>query len=129
MVGVIIISESKAAVEQLRTVKRVLGKRTLPHIEPVVIKSDFSARTLKSKINTAINKVKSPDGVLILTELYGTTQCNVCLDFIHTDQVELISGYNLPMLIKAATKHESSTLKKLAKEVKAAGEKYIKWVK
>ena len=129
MVGIIVISESKAATEMLKTVRKVLGKKSLKGMTSLVIKSDFSARTLKSKINKLIKQMDAKQGTLILSELYGSTQSNVCLDFIQNGHIELVCGYNLPMLIKAATVNHNGSLSKVATQVRNAGKKYIKRIR
>ncbi len=126
MIGVIIISESKAAAEMLKSVEHVLGKRKVKGMFPLVIKSNFEKRTLKAKINALIKKINADSGVVIMSEIFGSTQTNVCLDFLDKNSIELICGYNLPMLIKAATINGSTNLAKFAKEVSHAGQKYIK---
>src|SRR5688572_22557790 len=111
MVGVIVISESKAAYEQLKTVKKALGRRGIQGVIPLAIRSDFTRRTLTERVNHAIRSLKSPSGVIILTELYGSTQTNVCLDLVQEGFVEIISGYNLNMLLKAAALNRSLELR------------------
>lgn len=112
----------------IKTVQRVLGKDATNGIFSLVIKSNFSPRTLKSKINKMIKDIKADKGILIMTELYGSTQCNVCLDFVHKGQIELICGYNLPMLLKAATINHDSSLAQITAKICDTGKKYIKCV-
>lgn len=126
MVGVIVISESKSAPELLKTVQRVLGQKRLPGIESLVIKSSHEQRTLQTKLNKAIKKIGADKGILILNELYGSTQCNICKDFISANSIELVTGYNLPMLIRVATNNQKASLRDLAKMAVDAGQKYIK---
>jgi mannose PTS system EIIA component len=129
MVAVLVISEGKTAVEMLRGVKKVLGKRVLKGMEAICLKSSFTKRTLQSKLNKIINKHLENDGVLILTDIYGSTQSNVCCSLLEKGQIELLSGYNMPMLIKAATLNQKSSLKELAKHLTDTGKKYIKHYK
>jgi len=126
MIGVIIISENNAATEMLKTVQKVLGKNSLKNIKSLVIKSNYNTRTLKSKINKSIMQFKTHNGILLMTELYGSTQSNVCKDFLQKGFIEMITGYNLPMLIKVATLNQNSTLPQLILKLKDAGKKYIK---
>lgn len=129
MVGIIVISESRACVEMLKTVQTIVGKKATTGIVPLVIKSNFTKRTLTSKINGIIKKIHADDGVLIMNEIYGSTQSNVCLDFLHADQVEMICGYNLPILLKAAMLHDHAVLGDLVEQLQVTGKKYIRCFK
>lgn len=126
MVGVIVISENKTASEYLKTLRRLLGSKQVKGIESLVIRSNFDTRTLKAKLNRMIRKLNADEGILILNDLYGSTQCNICKEFIQKNAIELITGYNLPMLVKVATLNQSVSLKDLAKQALDAGQKYMK---
>jgi PTS system mannose-specific IIA component len=127
VVEVIVISENRTAVEMLKTVHKVLGARAVRNIHPLVIKSNYSPRKVSVLIEARVRAARRRiDGVLLLTEVFGSTQSNLCLSLLETGNIRLISGYNLPMLIKAATLNQSATLKKLVPELKSVGRKYIR---
>ena len=65
------------------------------------------------------------DGVLVLTDMFGGTPSNICLSFHDPGRVEIVTGLNLPMLIKLATLDEKMTLKELAVFVKDYGRRNI----
>lgn len=109
----------------LSTVERALGRGMVKGIVPVVIRSDFTKRSLTEKVNRAIRKIAAKDGVIILTELYGSTQCNICRDLLIKGEVEMVSGYNMPMLIKAATLNQEKSLAELVKILCQTAKKYI----
>jgi PTS system mannose-specific IIA component len=71
--------------------------------------------------------VQSPDGVLILTDMFGGTPSNLGLTFLETNRVEIITGVNLPMLIKLAHLQSSSDLLGVAREMREIGRNAI-WV-
>ncbi len=125
MVGIIVISESKASREMLKTVKKVLGQQTLEGVVPLVMDASLKCPERQRRIVGTIKKLKTHDGVLILTELCGSTQNNVCVDFLKQGKIEIISGYNLPMLIKVATLNQSLSVSKIATEIAKSGKKYI----
>lgn len=126
MVGVLLISEGKAGDDMIKTVRRVLGRKKLKGFAALTIKSDLNQKSLKTKIAHQITKLKADKGVLLLTELYGSTQSNLCRQFLKKGQVELVTGFNLPMIIKAATLNEESSLGRVSKAVADAGQKYIR---
>ena len=126
MVGVIVISESRASAEMLKTLEKVLGKSSLQKIEAVTIRSDFSQVTLKNSLSEALCKIGAGHPVIIFTELYGSTQSNVCREFLVKDEIEMIAGYNFPMLLKAAMLNQTASLQELIKQVCLTGKKCIK---
>lgn len=125
MVGIIVISESKASREMLKTVKKVLGEKSLDGIIPLVMDASLGCLERKKRIVKTIKKLNTRNGLLIMTELYGSTQNNVCVDFLKKKKVKLISGYNLPMLIKAATLNQVMAPAQIASEIMKSGKKYI----
>jgi PTS system mannose-specific IIA component len=71
--------------------------------------------------------VRGEEGVLILTDMFGGTPSNLGMTFLETDRVEVITGVNLPMLIKLAGLRNSSNLLAVAKEMQDHGRSAI-WV-
>jgi len=76
-------------------------------------------------IEKALERVKTPDGVLILTDMFGGTPTNICSTFLDEDNVEIVTGVNLPMLIKFAQMGEGQKLSAAAKAVKEQGQSSI----
>jgi mannose PTS system EIIA component len=54
----------------------------------------------KDKVRAALARLDQGDGVLILTDMYGGTPCNVALSFLQTGKVEVLTGVNLPMVVR-----------------------------
>ena len=79
----------------------------------------------KKKINQAIKRVDQKNGVLIFTDMFGGTPSNISFTFLKENQVEIITGVNLPMLIKFASLQRSNNLKEVAKKVVEQGRKNI----
>ncbi|MCP5464110.1 MAG: hypothetical protein H7A33_03705 [Deltaproteobacteria bacterium] len=130
MIAIIVISENKAAENMLKTVSKVLGKRQLKNMKSVILKSHFKMETLNNKLHKALLKYKDADGILLLTELYGSTQSTVCQSFLRKNKIDLLSGYNLAMLLKAASLNTKKlTLSDLVKELKKTGRDFIKQIK
>jgi PTS system mannose-specific IIA component len=78
-----------------------------------------------SMIEKAIERVRTPDGVLILTDMFGGTPTNISSTFLDQDKVEVVTGVNLPMLIKFAQMGEGQTLSSAARIVKEQGQSSI----
>ena len=79
----------------------------------------------KKKINQAIKRVDQKNGVLIFTDMFGGTPSNISFTFLKTNQVEIITGVNLPMLIKFVSLQRSNNLKDVARKVVEQGRKNI----
>ena len=83
------------------------------------------ADTLRKKIVEAVKSVDQKQGVLILTDMFGGTPSNLSYSLLEEGKIEVISGVNLPMLIKAVNSREQSTLSELAETLEAYGKKSI----
>ena len=80
---------------------------------------------LREKIAAGIKKVDKKKGVLILTDMFGGTPSNLSYSFLEEGQVEVISGVNLPILIKAVDIQKDMELSELAQHLEAFGKKSI----
>ena len=76
-------------------------------------------------IEKALERVRGPEGVLILTDMFGGTPTNISSTFLDPGKVEVVTGVNLPMLIKFAQIGEGQTLATAAKVVKEQGQSSI----
>src|SRR4051812_41882087 len=81
----------------------------------------------RDELSKAIERVRGDSGVLVLTDMFGGTPSNVGMTFLETDRVEVITGVNLPMLIKLASLARSQDLLAVAREMRDHGRSAI-WV-
>lgn len=126
MVEILVISENNTAAEMLKTVHKVLGPHSVKCMHSLVIKSNYSSERVCTLVQNKIRSIRqNVDGILILTEVFGTTQSNLCMTLLERDDVRLVTGYNLPMLIKAATLNQNTPLKQLTSQLLSVGRKYI----
>lgn len=102
----------------------ILGERP-EAMTAVSIDLKENADKLRNKIADAIKKLKSDDGILILTDMFGGTPSNLSYSFLEEGRIEVISGVNLPILIRAATARKNQTLSELAANLEAFGKKSI----
>ena len=84
-----------------------------------------NAEKLRKKISDGIKKVDQNEGVLILTDMFGGTPSNLSYTFLEEGRVEVVSGVNLPMLVKALNTRGKQDLAHLAATVEAFGKKSI----
>lgn len=124
MVGVILVAHCNLAHELVAVLESIVGK--VEQLQPIVFASDFTPDTAHKKISTAIKKNNTGDGVLILTDMFGGTPSNISLSFLEENMVEVVTGVNLPMLIRMITlRNNKLTLAELAADLQSYGKRNI----
>ena len=123
MVGILLVTHPHLGDEFIRSAELICGK--FPYLAGVSIDTQKGVEEIRQEIAAAIRKVDTGDGVLILTDMFGGTPSNMSLAFLRDGQVEVLTGLNLPMLIKIASCREGRKLGDLARLVKEAGQKNI----
>jgi len=124
MVGVIIAAHGNLAQELLETTEFIVGK--VEDIMAISIDPSKDVKRLKASIAKAIRQVDHGDGVIILTDMFGGTPSNMTLAFLEEGKVDVITGMNLPMLIRLCQCRSSGeTLEEVAHEVVQYGKKSI----
>ena len=118
MIGGIIVSHGKLAEELLNSLTIILGE--VVNMEAISI-GWYDER----KINQSLKRVDQKNGVLIFTDMFGGTPSNLSFSFLKDDRIEIITGVNLPMLIKFVSHQRSNKLKEVAKKVVEQGKKNI----
>ena len=122
-IGGVIVSHGRLAGELLAAAETVVGE--LKHIAAVSIGWNDDVETAKDEISKAIKKVSTGNGVLLLTDMFGGTPTNISAMFIADGQIEIVTGVNLPMVIKLASQHKEMSLLEMAEEVEAQGKQSI----
>jgi PTS system mannose-specific IIA component len=123
MVGIIIVTHGQLARELTLITEFITGK--VVGIEAVTTDPKMSVDEIKEDISRAVKKVDQGNGVLILTDMFGGTPSNISLSFLEEKKVEILSGVNLPMLLKLSTYQGSKSLSELADFIKSYGQKNI----
>ncbi|MDD8031488.1 MAG: PTS sugar transporter subunit IIA [Acidobacteriota bacterium] len=123
MIGGVIVSHGRLAEELLNALTIILGEA--PNIEAISIGWYDDVEESKKKINQSLKKVDQKNGVIIFTDMFGGTPSNLSFSFLADNKVEIITGVNLPMLIKFVSLQRSNNLKEVAKKVVEQGKKNI----
>jgi len=123
MVGVIIVTHGQVGVEMLRTAQEIVGR--IERAEAVTIEAAEKIERARTKIEAAIKRVSTGAGVLILTDMFGGTPSNLGLSFLDKGALEVVTGVNLPMLIKLPSLREGTSLRELADRLSKYGQKNI----
>ncbi len=130
--GVVVVTHGQLATELVNSAEMIVGD--LPHFTAVSIGWHDDVEHAKDEIGRAIARVQGsaggtkedPAGVLVLTDMFGGTPANLAVTFV-SPQVEIITGVNLPMLIKLARTSKQGDLLTLAREMREDGRNAI-WV-
>lgn len=122
-IGGVIVSHGQVANELLAATEAVVGD--LSHITAVSIGWHDDVEMAKAEIERAIAQVSSGNGVLVLTDMFGGTPTNISAMFLKENEVEIVTGVNLPMVIKLASNNKEISLHELAKEVEDQGKEAI----
>jgi PTS system mannose-specific IIA component len=123
MIGGLIVTHGRLAVELLNAAEIIVGE--IHHITAVSLGWHDDVGTATSMIEKALDRVRTPEGVLILTDMFGGTPTNIASTFLDQDRVEVVTGVNLPMLIKLAQLGEGQSLESAAKIVREQGQSSI----
>ena len=124
MIGVVVVTHGQLATELLNAAETIVGE--LPRFSAVSIGWHEDTEDARSDIAAAVARVNGDAGVLILTDMFGGTPSNLAMTFLG-DGVEVITGVNLPMLIKLANLAEQADLLTAAREIREQGRAAI-WV-
>lgn len=122
-VGGVIVSHGQVANELLAAAETVVGD--LSHITAVSIGWHDDVEVAKEEIARAIKHVSQGIGVLLLTDMFGGTPTNISAMFLKENEVEIVTGVNLPMVIKVASHSVETTLSELARDVEEQGKQAI----
>ncbi len=123
MVGVVIATHGRLADELIACAEAIVGK--LPRMRAVTLSAGVPIDEARDALAVAIHEVDEGDGVLVLTDMLGGTPANMALGFLE-DRVDVVTGVNLPMLLKLSTcRSAGASLADLSRLIAAYGQKNI----
>jgi PTS system mannose-specific IIA component len=122
-VGVLIVAHYRLGEEFLQALRLILPDA--PPFRAVAVDPKQSVEEMRSAIAEALAQADQGEGVLVLTDMFGGTPSNMSLSFHAEHRVEVVTGMNLPMLIKLATLREERPLEELARYIKEYGQRNI----
>ena len=123
MIGLVLVTHGALAVEFKSALEHVVGPQE--QIETVCIGPDDDMEARREDIITAVGTANSGQGVVILTDMFGGTPSNLAISQMVRKGVEVLSGVNLPMLVKLAKVREERSLPDAIAMAQEAGRKYV----
>ena len=123
MIGMVLVTHGRLAIEFLAALEHVVGQQT--QIKTITIGPDDDMDARRSEILSAVNDVDTGQGVVVLTDMFGGTPSNLAISVMGTGRTEVVAGINLPMLIKLASVRSDCDLQHAVSQAQDAGRKYI----
>lgn len=123
MIGVLITTHGNLGSEFMKVAEMIKG--TLKSVMHISMDQTKGMEELKKEITAAIKKLDQGQGVLILTDLFGGTPSNLSLSLLKEGKVEVVTGVNLPMLLKLTDIREKMNLQDFAIHIRDYGRKNI----
>jgi len=123
MIGGVIVCHGKMAEELLNALTIILGEA--PNIEAISIGWYDDVEESKKKISQSVKRVDQKNGVIIFTDMFGGTPSNLSFAILKEKHIEIITGVNLPMLIKFVSLQRTNVLTDVARKVVEQGKKNI----
>lgn len=124
MIGIVLITHGNLGPQFISTGK-LIGLSSEEGLVALCIDPSESPEAAREKVAQTIKQVSRGDGVLILTDLFGGTPTNISLSFLEEGKVEVVTGLNLPMMIKAVNARTDHDLPSLARVASEAGKENI----
>ncbi len=124
MIGIVIVTHQQLGDALIDAAEFILGKHP-DKVASVSININESADKLREKISEGIKKVNDNEGVVIFTDMFGGTPSNLSYSFLEEGRTEVISGANLPILLKAINSRKDMDVAKLAQCIEVYGKKSI----
>ena len=124
MIGVVVVTHGQLAAELVNAAEAIVGD--LPRFAAVSIGWHDDTDDAREEIKQAIARLQSESGVLVLTDMFGGTPTNLGLSFVEPERVEVVTGVNLPMLIKLSSLRPAQPeLLAVARELRETGRNAI----
>lgn len=121
MIGILIIAHAEFGESLIDCATHVMGKRP-PQLACLSIKSQDDPADILPRAKTAVQQLDLGDGVLILSDMYGATPCNIVAKLINAGKIEGLAGVNLPMLVRALTYRNQSMAQCVEKAISGGRE-------
>jgi mannose PTS system EIIA component len=124
MIGIVVAAHGRLAQELVDTGAQIVGP--MPQVAACSVAPGASPDDLRALLKECIGRVDTGDGVLVLADLFGGSPCTQSVALCAQANLEVITGFNLPMLIKAASlRHEGGSVNQLAQALVQYGQRNI----
>jgi PTS system ascorbate-specific IIA component len=122
-VGLLIVTHNRIGAELLQTATSILGSCPL-NARTLEVRVDCDRDRIQKQARALIGELDEGDGVLVLTDIYGATPSNIASDLASTGSVELVSGINLPMVLRVFN-YASLSLAEITQKAVSGGQEGV----
>ena len=124
MIGLVVATHGNLGEELLNAAQMIIGP--VRNARSVSVTQDKSMEDIRGAIASSVNDVGGDGhGVIVITDMFGGTPANVSMTFLETESIEVLTGVNLPMLLKFFNSQENLGLDELAGILKSYGQQSI----
>lgn len=125
MIGGLIVTHGRLAHELLSAAQTIEGP--IEDVEAVALDWNDTVEDAHEKVRQGLEKISRGDGAIIFTDMFGGTPSNISLSFLERDRIEILTGVNLPMIVKfGAMRHDNQSVSELAHSIREKGSKSIR---
>lgn len=118
MIGLVVVAHAGLAAELIKAAEMIVGP--VDGAASVEIRPDDSVEKIRTALAGAIGSVAA-DGIIIMTDMFGGTPSNMSLSFLEDNRIEVLTGVNLPMLIRFFSDRERYGVAELAGMLRDSG--------
>jgi PTS system mannose-specific IIA component len=123
MISAIIVTHSTLASGLIDAAEIIVGK--IENISSVSINKGDSTDEIRERLHSAIEETDHGNGVIIFTDMFGGTPTNIALSFLSEGSVEVLTGVNLPILLKFLSNRDESSIIELVRDLRECGRESI----
>src|SRR4051812_50123949 len=123
LIGGVIITHGHLASEFIAAAEMIVGQ--IPHVTPASIDWHDDIDVARGELQRAIGRVSQGRGVLLLTDMFGGAPTDIASMFLDSSEIEVVTGVNLPMILKLADQLTDEPLAAVARRVREAGKEGI----
>jgi len=123
LIGGVIVTHGHLGSEFIAAAEMIVGP--MPHVAPASIDWHDDVDVARAELERAINRVSRGRGVLVLTDMFGGTPTDIASMFLDNPGIEVVTGVNLPMILKLANQTATDSLAELSRRVREAGHEGI----
>lgn len=121
-VSILIISHGEIGTALLNTVKTTMGSQLPLPVATVELQPDADPEVLIPRLKKVVAALDQGEGVLILTDLFGSTPSNIAQELKDDDHIRIVTGLNLPMLLRVMNYYQIHSLAELAEKARTGGQ-------
>lgn len=122
-IGGVIVTHGHLASEFIAAAEMIVGP--MPHVTPASIDWHDDIDVARAELERAIARVSFGQGVLLLTDMFGGAPTDIASMFLDNEKIEVVTGLNLPMILKLADQSDPDSLGEVARRVRDAGKEGI----